>query len=239
MAFAPVVLSSLTLPALLNDILTSRNNTAPSTLIVCSSRDAFLRTHVRSLQQEEIDDADVLHRLLAPTLQNLASARHVNITFCESVQALAAYLAVYAGARPGKMALIEEKEVLILVNPLSLHAPTPSFSAQGLSRTFATAVETAQRINAKLLVVECSGAQQDFHYHDTDDDDVRAALEDGRSSPVHLDEDPWEQQVPILNVSARRFGSGSGDRAWAGRTVKVKTIAARWFKFQRVSNVMG
>jgi hypothetical protein len=47
-------------------------------------------------------------------------------------------------------------------------------------------------------------------------------------------QDPWEQEVSILNVSARRFGSGSGERAWAGRTVKVKRIAARWFRFHNL-----
>jgi hypothetical protein len=45
--------------------------------------------------------------------------------------------------------------------------------------------------------------------------------------------DPWEQEVSILNVSARRFGSAGGERAWAGRTVKARRIAARWFSFQK------
>jgi len=46
--------------------------------------------------------------------------------------------------------------------------------------------------------------------------------------------DPWQQDISILSISARKIGSGSGDRAWAGRTVKAKTIAARWFRFYNI-----
>jgi hypothetical protein len=226
----PVVLLPLTLPALLSSVLTSHISPVPTTLIICSSRESFLQALVRSLQQQG-EDADVLERLLMPTLHNLSSARHVNLGFCTSVQALTAYLTAYVEAKAAEDGQ-EEKETLMLVNPLSLHAPTPSFSAQGLSRTFATAVETAQRVNARLVMVECLGMQRDIHYPD-DDEDLRDALEEASSSPAPTDEDPWEQEVPILNVSARRFGHGTGERAWAGRTVKVKRIAARWFRFQK------
>jgi len=55
---------------------------------------------------------------------------------------------------------------------------------------------------------------------------------DGGSQAEVEEEDPWEQDVAILNVSARKFGSGSNDRAWAGRTIKVKRVAGRWFRFK-------
>jgi hypothetical protein len=236
MASAPVVLLPLTLPALLNDVLTSHISPGPTTLIICSSRESFLEALVRSLQHQDAD-TDVLDRLLLPTLHNLSSARNVTLHFCASVQALSAYLTAYVGAKIAQTRH-EEKETMMLVNPLTLHAPTPSFSAQGLSRTFATAVETARRIDAQLVLVECMGIQGDTHYPD-EDEDLRAALEESNSSPALIEENPWEQEVSILNVSARRFGHGTGERAWAGRTVNVKRVAARWFKFQKARSEVG
>ena len=61
-----------------------------------------------------------------------------------------------------------------------------------------------------------------------------AAMSDGDpdDSSVH---DPWDQDVSILNVSARRFGSAAGERSWAGRTVTAERIAARWFRFQHLA----
>jgi hypothetical protein len=38
-------------------------------------------------------------------------------------------------------------------------------------------------------------------------------------------------------VAAKKFGSGTNDRAWAGRTVKVKRIAARWFRFHKLDEL--
>ena len=45
------------------------------------------------------------------------------------------------------------------------------------------------------------------------------------------DPDPWDQEVPFLNASRRKYGSGDADRSWTGRTVKIRRIAARWFRF--------
>lgn len=234
---APTVLYPLTLPALLNHILTSQSSTTASTaLIICSDRDTFLQALVHSLQKQDSRHvADDLLQLIAPTLHNLVTARHVNVAFCASVQALLAYLTAYVGfdsgaSNGGK----KEKETLVLVNPLSLHAPTPSFSAQGLSRTFAAATEAASRVGAKLVLVECLGMQRRGDYHD-EENESEAAMSDGEEDThVEVDENPWEQEVPILNVSVRRFGSAGGERSWAGRSVKVNRIAGRWFHFQNV-----
>jgi hypothetical protein len=163
------------------------------------------------------------------------------------VQALQGYLAAYdrAGTQHGIKHRKGEQR-LVLVNPLSLHAPTPSFSAQGLSRTFAAAVETALRVGAKLQMVECLGAGErrgETARSDGDDDEeeVDALLESGdrRIQAEDEEDDPWEQDVSILNVSAKRFTSKSGDRAWAGRTIKVKRAAGRWFRFERVDGLRG
>ncbi|KAH7116034.1 hypothetical protein B0J11DRAFT_115722 [Dendryphion nanum] len=232
-ALVPVVLSPLSLSALLDYVLSIQTSSTLTSLIICSSRETFLFALSRSLDQDNGGDADNLQRLMSPTLHNLVTARHVNVAFCASVQALLAYLTAY-GATKHALDAREEKGRIVLVNPLALHAPTPSFSAQGLSRTFATAAETALRLRVQLLVVECLGAVRATNVHDeTEEDEVAAAM--ARDEEPHetenIDQDPWEQEVPVLNVSVRRYGLGGAERAWAGRTIKVKRIASRWFRF--------
>ncbi|KAF2630959.1 hypothetical protein BU25DRAFT_407529 [Macroventuria anomochaeta] len=231
MAFVPTVLYPLTLPALLGHVLSTQSASSPTTLIICSDRGTFLGDVAHSLkQQQDTSQNNNLKQLLVPTLHNLSTTRHIKLAFCASVQALLAYLTAYD--RPGYVHVDESegKERLVLVNPLALHKPTSSFSAQGLSRTFAAAVETALRTGATLHLVECEG-RRDSHEVDGGDD---VAMPD-REEEGHVtaeEQDPWDQDVSILNVSTRRFGSGAGERAWAGRTVKAKRIAARWFRFQ-------
>lgn len=229
----PTVLAPLTLPALLNHVLSTQSassSSSPTTLVVCSDRHAFLDDLAHSLRQHhDTVQGNGLEQLLVPSLHNLSITRHVQLAFCASVQALLAYLTAYD--RPGYVHVEESEgqERLIVVNPLALHRPTSSFSAQGLSRTFATVVDTASRIGATLHIVECQGSRRGSEMHFEDD----ASMLDGEDE-VHVtaeEQDPWEQDVSILNVSARRFGPASSERAWAGRTVKAKRIAARWFRF--------
>lgn len=235
-AFEPTVLWPLTLPALLAHVLSTQSASPTSTtLIICSDQSNFLQDLAHSLEQHQCTDrGDNLKHLLVPTLHNLATTRHVKLAFCASVQALLAYLTAYD--RPGYVHFEESegRERLVIVNPLALHKPTSSFSVQGLSRLFAAAVETAQRTGATLHLVECEGGRQTQHAHVEDD----APMLEGDDSEGFAAEpqDPWDQDVPILNVSARRFGSGVGERAWAGRTVTAKRIAARWFRFHNLTN---
>jgi hypothetical protein len=212
------VLPPLTLPALLDHVLASQSPAAPTTLVVCSSRDAFVRLLAAHLDHS---------RLLTPTLHNLFSTRRISLAFCPSVQALLAYLAVYD--RPGYIHADESngRDRLMLVNPLALHAHTPAFSAQGLSRTFAAAADTAARTGAALHIVECLGLPNPTR-EDMEDDD-----HNDMGNDIHMVDglDPWEQHVSILNVSAPRFSSAAGEPALAARTVTAKVIASKWFRF--------
>ncbi|KAJ4322707.1 hypothetical protein N0V94_002225 [Neodidymelliopsis sp. IMI 364377] len=234
MASVPTVLFPLTLPALLDYILSTQAAASPTTLVVCSDQKTFLDHLAHALkQQQATSDSSSLQQLLIPTLHNLSSTRHVKLAFCASVQALLAYLTAYD--RPGYVHVDESEgsERLVLVNPLALHKPTSSFSVQGLSRTFAAAVETALRTGAALHLVECEDRRES---RDEDAGEDAAMPDDDENADAMAEEqDPWEQEVSILNVSARRFGSGAGERAWAGRTIKAKRIAARWFYFQRLA----
>ncbi|KAF2129364.1 hypothetical protein P153DRAFT_385574 [Dothidotthia symphoricarpi CBS 119687] len=237
MSSAPSVLYPLTLPALLDYILTTQSGTAPTTLIICSSRDTFLHDLVHLLQQGDDEDQSQvqqgsLQQLVTPTLHNLLTARHVKLAFCGSVQALLAFLTAYGRPDTEHLVDVEEGARLLLVNPLALHASTPSFSAQGLSRTFAAATETALRTRVVLQVVECQGMRRSVE----EDSDQDTDMANGDEQPNIAEEDPWEQELSILNVSARRFGSGTADRAWAGRTVKAKRVAGRWFHFHKLDS---
>ncbi|KAF2031471.1 hypothetical protein EK21DRAFT_63105 [Setomelanomma holmii] len=242
MPFPPTVLLPLTLPGLLQYVLTTQTGTASTTLVICSSRETFLRDLVQSLQDAQNGEKDgSLQDLATPTLHNLSTTRHVKLAFCASVQALLAYLTAYGRGGNAQMVERGQKARLILVNPIALHAPTPSFSAQGLSRTFAAAAEMALESGVSLQVVECQGSRRSVKQQG--DEDVDLANRDGEEHGAtweaeaeleDTEKDPWEQEVSILNVSARRFTSNGGERAWAGRTVKAKRVAARWFYFQQL-----
>ncbi|CAO2654864.1 Nn.00g115970.m01.CDS01 [Neocucurbitaria sp. VM-36] len=233
MSSAPTVLYPLTLPELLHHILTTQSNTASTTLIICSSRNTFLQDLASSLRLDHGKDAaGGLEQMLMPTLHNLFTTRLVKVAFCASVQALLAYLTAYGGPGTRHVGDSGRRERLVLVNPLALHATTPAFSAQGLSRTFAAAAETALRTDAMLHVIECQGRQKNAQEHG--EEDTALVIEDESSHAEEGEGDPWEQEVSILNVSARRFGSGTGEKAWAGRTIKAKRIVGRWFRFHKV-----
>jgi hypothetical protein len=238
MSVEAIVLYPLTLPGLVHFILTTQAGTAFTTLIICSSRDAFLHHFTKSLQGDQCAAQDgYMQNMASPSLHNLLTTRHVKLAFCASVQALLAYLTVCGQRCP--TVEHECRQRIVLVNPLALHASTLSFSAQGLSRSFAAATETAIKLGAILQIVECpvdvTGTEEHVEGGDVD---MENGEEESHGETNTL-QNPWEQEVSILNVSARRFGYNSDERAWAGRTVKAKRIAARWFRFQKVGNIQN
>jgi hypothetical protein len=279
MSFLPTVLYPLTLAGLLHHILTTQSGTASTTLIICSSRDTFLHHLALSLQQDQRDDEDEhVQQLATPSLHNLFTTRHIKLAFCASVQALLAFLTAYGRHDLPHTTQSGQRARMVLVNPLALHASTMSFSAQGLSRSFAAVTETALKTHTVLHVVECQPKSRKTKQHDKRGDfDMGNRDEQGQIIGEQgqiigeqgqiigeqgqiigeqgqiigeqgqiigelgqiIDEqgeDPWEQEVSILNVSVRRFGSNSSERAWVGRTVKAKSIAARWFQYQRLED---
>jgi hypothetical protein len=237
MAISPTVIYPLTLAGLLHYILTTQAGTASTLLIVCSSRDTFLRQLAQSLQEHQgVGEDNYMRDVVSPSLHNLLTARHIKLAFCASVQALLAYLTIHG--QTGSVHSDEHglRPRMVLVNPLALHASTLSFSAQGLSRSFAAATETALQLGAVLQVVECPGEGTTAE-PPADGEDFEMQIEDREShNDTNTEQDPWEQELSILNVSARRFGSNSGESGWAGRTVKAKRIAARWFQFHKLDN---
>lgn len=125
--------------------------------------------------------------------------------------------------------------MLAMLNPLALHRSTSDFSAQGLSRTFAAAVEAAERAGMQLVVEETEAGcadEDDEEVHGVEGGDDFYEGNEGREVE-RLRKDPWKQQVPFLNSSVR---IGGGERLGAGRLVEVGKVIGKWCKFVSLSD---
>ncbi|KAF9894665.1 hypothetical protein FE257_006553 [Aspergillus nanangensis] len=181
---------------------------APSiSLIVCSTRDSFLHKIHATAQAQTSSPANG-HQLFTPPIGLLAQASRIKLIFCPTLEHLRAYLTVLRAAtndaaEDTTLEQAQQRPLLAILDLLALHVPTSEFSAQGLSRTLASAVEGSAREGMDLVLCECRDAT------DPADGDSGEAL--------------WYVQVPLLNSSSGRM---------SGQTVPVKRIVERWFEFQ-------
>ncbi|KAF2482975.1 hypothetical protein BDY17DRAFT_251149 [Neohortaea acidophila] len=220
------------------------------TLIVCSTRESFMTglssavaKQGRPVHNTEANGSSAAtdtstHQLSnspwsIPTLRLLASSRTIKLAFCPDVPHLRAYLASYActqsmKADEGATATnsTSSPSLIAILNPLQLHRPTSAFSAQGLNRTFAVAIEAAYHSGRRLIFAECAVGDGNEAAHDTDTEEEALALAHSPST------NPWDEEVSILNVTTKTFSAG--ERGWVGRTVKVRTIAERWCEVQKL-----
>ncbi|KAL8888535.1 MAG: hypothetical protein Q9215_004057 [Flavoplaca cf. flavocitrina] len=160
--------------------------------------------------------------LLVPNIHQLAASKTVSMAFASSLPHLRAYLASYLP--PKKM--LEESTLfaesgqqcplLVIYGLIDLHRATTDYSVQGLSRSLAIAVETAELSSMRLLLVEDSA------------DWECSNLESGSEAAAVTVNDPWKEQVPFWNSSVL----SSGDRLGAGRTVEIGAVIAKWCDFQ-------
>ena len=240
----PLVLEGISLLDFIQYVLNTHNE--PSTLIVCSSRETFLGQMQDALNEipkpqqdgesEEITNDQVQPNVRkrawrTPTLRLLASSRTVKVVFCQDVPHLRAYLATYAH-RASKHSDYEHStntasnsgRLLAVLDLINLHRPTSTFSAQGLNRTLATAVEAAHHSNSRLILAE------GFSKNATVPTEDPLLFGEEPAPPVLPITNPWDEEVSILNVTTKSFGAG--ERGWVGRTVKIRTIAERWCAFQ-------
>jgi hypothetical protein len=218
----PLVLNSPCITTFLNHVLQPCRS--PNTLIICSNRSDFLETLLSECHQTHSPTSSQPypaqpHPLLIPTIHLIATSQNVNVAFTPTLTHLRAYLATYtkSGNRASETIAYDrptnKPPLLAILNPLSLHQSAGEFGAQGLSRTFAMAVETAGRNGQQLILCDVP----------TEDENEEADVVDGTGRS-----DPWREQVPLLNGSVR---FGGDQRAWAGRTVEVRHVAGRWFEF--------
>ena len=224
----PVALPPLGLTELVDFIL--ERHRYPTILVICSSRATFL-DHLRaSIHSDNANDgqssqfessSDKSHRLLTPTIHLLATSRTIDVAFAPTLPHLRAFLASQApqGQLPSTLKDSERPSsrvpILAIFGLVALHRPTSDYSVQGLSRTLATAVETASAASMKLVIIE----ERRFFSDQVDE---------GMEAPTSkFMEDPWSEEVPILNSSSR---FGREDSIWAGKTLKIGKILARWCK---------
>ncbi|KAL8953159.1 MAG: hypothetical protein Q9222_000980 [Ikaeria aurantiellina] len=202
------------------------NHKAPTTIVVCSSREGFLDKLLRSLHPRNANqdvgtagEADnEIHPLLIPTIHRLSTSSTVTIAFVPSLPHLRAYLASFTptqDALQGSNSLAKpgsRTSMLAIYGLVNMHRDTTEYAIQGLSRSLANAVEAAEVWGMRLTLVE------DF------EDWVRPVAEPmSDDEPVALDTF-WTEQVPLLNSSIAM----SDDRIWAGRTVDVRAVIAKW-----------
>ncbi|KZF23215.1 hypothetical protein L228DRAFT_267229 [Xylona heveae TC161] len=126
--------------------------------------------HQRS-EDEKARLQSQVHPLLIPKLSTLKASRAVKLAFCPSIAHLRAYLSTWtlvayraqepsdnglgAGAGPDGQRHGERNSARLLIyNSVTMHRDTSEYSVQGLSRTFAAAVEAAARAKARLEFVE-------------------------------------------------------------------------------------
>ncbi|KAL4742031.1 hypothetical protein BDV11DRAFT_43054 [Aspergillus similis] len=178
-----------------------------SVLVICMAREAFLKQLLAAINLHST--ATSSHELMTKTLGLLSASRNVRTVFCPTLEHLRAYLSV---GLDGQLLATERGEkprpFLAILNPLALHRSTREFSAQGLSRTFASAVEVSYKANMDLLLCEC-----------------RDALD---PTNTETDEAVWNTNVTLLSNSLR---SGTEGDYWTEQTVPVKMVVQRWFRF--------
>lgn len=212
----------------------------PTTLIVCSPRSEFLSSLAaditndgRQPSKSAEDSVSPLatHPLLTAPISHVAIARHIRLVFVPTVSHLRAFLAVFSpadtkiprppplpqeggtwGATATEPPLGKSKRspLLLVYGLLDLHRGTSEWSAQGLASTAAALVEASWRTGFQAVMVEPR---------------QRSGLE-GMAT------DMLAEDMPLLSGLARRADPEMEEAPRAGRTVMVRRVLGRWFRFQ-------
>jgi hypothetical protein len=202
-------------------------------LIICSTRDAFLQSLLYEVTLESQNEQNTALDLLTPTLSNLHDSRNIQITFCADLTNLRAYLTTLGNPNQSGQIESESKDahdqtcpLLVIINPIRIHEHTLSYSAQGFNRTMASIVDVAHGLSHQLIMVECIDPEDEYETGAQEDEDM---LDGNR-----LVTNAWDQDLSMLNITTKTFGAG--ERAWVGRTVRIKQVAGRWFEFRKLED---
>lgn len=212
------------------------NHTAPTTIVVCSSREAFLE-HVHSSIRGPTDNGTSdpteagsirrRHPLLIPTIHLLARSRTIDLVFTPTLQHLRAYLAtMFAASTDTHRSAASSNPnfhspMLAVLGLLDVHRETSEYTAQGLSRSLSIAVDTSIASERRLVLAEILPATKDEEAMAVEENEDQMRL------------DPWMEQIPILNGSIRSRGD---ERVWAGRTVEVARVLGRWCRIVKLDD---
>ena len=215
-----------------------QSHSVPTTLVICSSREAFLEglqavihhTHpMDHLDHSNHGNSGLVHPLLIPTIHLLATSRTVTLAFTPTLPHLRAYLATFHPSSELSASTLSYDQpgtrtpTLAILGLVALHQSTSEYSAQGMSRTLASAVEAAGQFNMRLLLAESRILQEN-----------EEMIEMGDLTRGAQDLNPWKEQVPLLSNSIK-FGSET--RAWAGKTIEVEKVIERWCRFVTLEEI--
>jgi len=215
-----------------------KHHRPPTTLVICSTREAFLEDLLASVKRTPSQEPSASqpnnertsqHSLLIPTIYLIAKSQSVHVVCVPTLPRLRALLATRNLASNSGQSTYDVDHLgyysrgsictlLAIWGLANLHHSTAEHSAQGLSRTLASAVETASRRGDRLVLSEPLAMQGGAGLEN-------AELTEGTTT------DPWKEQVPLLSGSVR---FGGEDRAWAGKTIEVGRVIARWCRFVRL-----
>ncbi|CAG8332584.1 unnamed protein product [Penicillium salamii] len=192
------------LPDLLQQLLESDSYTH---LIVCATKSEFLVHLAAAIRKQRADPEPVAsHDLLTKTIGLLARSSNITVAFCPTLESLRAHIAVLGATADSSG--FHNRQLVSVLDMVALHGTTSEFSAQGLSRTFASFVETTYKAGMDLRLYECENAL----------DPSNSVW--GRRV--------WDMNIPLLNGSVRMRGDETN---WGARGIPVKRVAERWFEF--------
>lgn len=212
-----------------------KHHEGPTTLLICCTREAFLADLQANLLQlprgnptttANDDNRGLAHPLLNPTIHLIARSRSIHLVFVPTLPHLRAYLSTYTLPSNSEASSLASTKsgyrvpIFAIWGLLYAHRSTAENSAQGLSRTLAAAAESASLAEQRLVLAEARIPNIGEQYGDTEAFDV--ALEN-----------PWKEQVPVLSGSIR---FGGEDRVWAGKTIEVSHVLARWCRFVKLGD---
>jgi hypothetical protein len=220
----------------LNYLLESSSTTATTTTTTTTGSRS--RCHGQQASDGGGAAADFL---LEPSLWHIHAASTLRIAYCPTVQHLRAYLSsvfsasAAAAAHHGPAGRGSSSSsgathrvvvgrppplhTLALVNMVGLHRYTSEFTAQGIGRSLALAVEAAAHRRARLVVCECNDEAADC-----DSSSSSAGGDDNDDDGVLW----YDEQVPLLG----RRALGGNDEAWLECRVSIRSIFARWCLFE-------
>ena len=212
-----------------------KHHEEPTTLLICCTREAFLADLQANLQQfpwenpattSNNGNRGLAHPLLNPTIHLIARSRSIHLVFVPTLPHLRAYLSTYTLPPNSETSSFTSTKsgyrvpILAIWGLVYAHRSTAEHSAQGLSRTLAAAVESASLAEQSLVLAEAKIPNIGEQYGDSEACNVTF-------------ENPWKEQVPILSGSIR---FGGEDRLWAGKTIGVGHVLARWCRFVKLSD---
>lgn len=199
----PVLLPHASPAHLLSQLL--HHHRHPTTVIVCCAKQDF----INSLVSEAHHDPSSADQILAKTLSNVATSRHLRIAFAPTVAHLRAYVSALDSQldAPPNPNLFSERlktpPLLLAYGFVDVHRDGGEWSAQG------TALSASLLIDAALR------------------NGLRAAI----AEPV---EGSYDEVIPLLSGAMQKV-----DGSWSGRTATVRRALSRWFLEENPNEAQG